>query len=79
MNCMALHLWFILINVLEVVIWIIDLLSDRVSVSTKTEDVNVNIFNDNMNQNHWWNIFNVNIVLYKNDKKCTSKRKWKKR
>ena len=50
---MALHMWLILINVLEVVIWIIDLLSDRVCVSTKTEDVNVNICNDNMNQNHW--------------------------
>ena len=57
----------------------IDLLSDRVCFSTKTEDVNVNICNDNMNQNHWWNIFHVNIVLHKNDEKCTSKREWKKR
>ena len=38
MNCVALHLWLILINVLEVVILLMIDLSDRIGVSNKTED-----------------------------------------
>ena len=45
MNYVTLHLWLILINVLEVVILLMIDLSDILCVSNKTEDVNVKICN----------------------------------
>ena len=45
MNYVAVHLFLILINVVEVAILLMIDLSDRVCVSNKTEDVNVKICN----------------------------------
>ena len=55
----------------------IHLLPDRVCVSNKTEDINVNICSDN--RVTWIKIIGetyVNVGVHKIGEKCTSKQEW---